>query len=186
MKLIYLLTLLDWLFSFCGLTQAAEVHSIKIPNLISTAKELNNTGIIEVQSSENRFVYLKISNDHIDKLYPILKNDLPFIMRECLRKDNNVIGAHITLFEPENMTPVLWAKVQLLLGKKFDFTPEDPELLFIRKIKQNKNINQVWFVMSVSSPELYKALIKIDPNNPYFKQLHYSIALSTHVNGHCA
>lgn len=185
MKLRYLLTLsLTYLTTYC-VAYGAEIHQIKVPNLIATAQQLNSTGVITVQSDTHRFVYLKISNDHIDKLYPILKDNLPYLMRNCLRKDDNIVGAHITLFEPESITPELWSKLQPLIGKSFSFTPQAAYLLFMRKVSHQETMNQIWFIISVNAPQLTQALSKIDPNDHFLNQMHYSVAINTHINGHC-
>ena len=166
--------------------QSTNVHPIQVPGLITTANQLNNTGMVKQQSSTHHYIYLAISADHIDKLYPILKNNLPFIMKHCLRKDRNTIGAHITLYEPENINPAMWTKIQkLLLGKSFKFTAKGANILFMKKRKGREYVYETWYVINVSAPKLKQTLEMIDPNDPYIKDLHYSIAVSRRIQGRC-
>jgi hypothetical protein len=176
------IVLLSSLYTYADST---DVHPIIIPGLLSTAKQLDNTGTVEEQSPTHRYIYLKLSQEHVDKLYPLLKNDLPFVMRNCLRKDKNQIGAHITLFEPENITPEMWPKVKALLGKQFSFTVKKVNIIFMKKMKGKDAVRETWFTISLDAPELKAALEAISPNDPYFQDLHYSIAISRRLKGRC-
>ena len=79
--------------------QTLETTPLNIPEILKTALELPNTGYLDISSS---YIYLKISDDFIHKLYILL---IQITQNKKIKKPNYFdkysMGAHITVIYPE-------------------------------------------------------------------------------------
>jgi hypothetical protein len=124
-------------------TENFEVERLKNLSLVRFAKEkLQHFG--ELCQSSDGFVYLKVSNDYIYELCPLIKGyDVEF--PDYFSKPESA-GAHVTVVYPEE-----WTIRNPLseLGKVYQFR--------ILDLYRSKLLEKIYFILRVECPEL-KAL----------------------------
>lgn len=70
-----------------------------------------------MQREKDGFIYLKISEEYLDKLFPILEE----IVGEKLVKGSSLVGAHVSVIRPAIGEPALWNIPEL--GSIIEFEP---------------------------------------------------------------
>ena len=103
--------------SIIGSLSAAEVEPIEHPAIAEILQELPHEGIL-MQRESDGFIYLKVSEEYLDSLFPILQE---IYGDEGLVKGSSRVGAHCSVIRPAIGEPVFWDIAEL--GQTFDFTP---------------------------------------------------------------
>lgn len=94
-----------------------QVHDEKI---IEIAKEdLPHHGILE-QGSDG-YVYLKVTNEYVYRLFSLLKDDRGFVMPNAIRRQTKV-GAHISIFYKDEAHSIGAIKE---IGQEYSFEPNN-------------------------------------------------------------
>lgn len=123
-----------------------EPQKLKIKNLYKHLKGTTNTGYLykRVDSDGNPYIYLKVSEVFIEKLFPLIKE-----YSTKIEKGSSEIGAHISVIRP-SMGDKMSPKVNQYLGKQVSFVPT-----FIATVEPDHDLQweRVWFLV-VKSPEL--------------------------------
>ena len=144
------------------------VQAINYPRIMTAGNLLPKTGFL---SKSGTMVILKVSDNYIRTLYPLLNEYLTQDEKRCLRPSPLHTGGHITLFK----SPKLWT---VPIGT-YDFTPNGIVKEIVIKKKRHLTIHETWYEVSVSSPELDRSFSDlINPNH-----LHISIAVSKYIEG---
>lgn len=153
LQLTRLITLVCALLFSCFASQVAATSRpivIDNPALLAAAAQLPATGTL--RQEDNGFVYLKVSDDFVNKLYPLL-ND------KTLYKDRNRNGAHITLITPANITKYNVPPITEL-GSEYPFKIEALYKITMRKCQKGQGFDKTWYVLHVDAPELMSLLNK--------------------------
>lgn len=141
---------LCWLsILLCGLLLTSNVYAARIkvldnPALIKAAESLPQQGVLK--QDPNGYVYLAVSPDYINKLYPLLaianvnKNDAP-------------VGVHISVFYPKEAHR---RHVRDLpeVGKTFNFKITGFSRIEVKRCVNADDGNRIWYVLTVDAPEL--------------------------------
>ncbi|MGL5741507.1 MAG: hypothetical protein ACRCXC_02605 [Legionella sp.] len=142
------------------------------PELLQAAKLLPAQGTLQV--SDECYVYLKISDDYVNVLYPILLKHSAAKDAPCLVPDRNSLGGHIILFYADSLD---LGKLQTLpIGKTFDFQIEKIEKVTTKKRWHQQEEKRVWYVLLINYPTLASTVKQIASSKTYKKTFHISIA----------
>jgi hypothetical protein len=143
---------------------------IKIDNpaLYLKAKELPTTGFLQAHGSIHR---LKVSDNFILKLYPLLQAQLPQDEKKCLQPSPLSSGGHITL------VGLHVPKEQLEAVYSFNI------IGLFREVRVKKfyffSVREVWYELVVNSPALLKTFKQISNRDI----LHISIGVTKKIEG---
>ncbi len=153
-----------------------DITIINTPEIINMAKKIPSDGIL--MTTPDGFVYLKVSNDYIKKLYPLL---LPYLSNEekkCIDTANIVSGSHISVFYPKDRIKHLTT-----IGKNYSFTIKNVKKVSFTKLINHQKTKVTWYVISITVPELEQYIKKYNKD----KSLHISIAEDKRLvsNGQC-
>ncbi len=131
---LIMLLITPWAASFAD--EVAIVHNREIMRHVQL---LPHTGVL--MQDERRFVYLKIDDQYLYDLFPLIKDEgfiLPAFFRDC-----EGIGAHIAVMDAAETKGL--PKITEL-GQSFPFTPK-----CLVKVQVGRKI---YLVLQVDSPEL--------------------------------
>ncbi len=141
-------------------------------DLVKEARKIYSCGVLQMK---NNFLYLKTSEDYIQKLYPLLMQNLKKFDKKCLSKEKGKIGSHITFIaELENRD-----RAKIELQKEYCFKINN--LIKFNFMKNNlldtkEPVREEWYGIRISSPEIEKIMKSIDLR--FKRPLHISIAHS--------
>lgn len=125
----------------CG----GEIERIDHPAITEILNELPHYGVLRQRETDG-FIYLKVSEEYLDKLFEVLKeiygDDVD------LKKGSSLVGAHASVIRPAIGEPTFWNIPEL--NKTFEFSPMGlgtvvPDL--------DPKWERVW-ILEVSSPAL--------------------------------
>ncbi|WP_058464286.1 hypothetical protein [Legionella cincinnatiensis] len=179
-RFIYESLLLLLLIS-CGNNNSSTVTVLNNPALLSTARSLSTQGTLDV--TKEGYVYLKVSNDYLNVLYPILIQHAEEKDAPCIVPAKSPVGSHITVFYAGQLSP---EQIKSLpIGKTFNFQIKEIEIVNKTKHWHHQPEKVIWYVLLIDSPELssrLKPLITIRQ----FRSFHISIARENFdSNGFC-
>jgi hypothetical protein len=169
MQFIYQSVLILLLIS-CGNNNSPTVTVINNPDLLNAAKSLSTEGQLKV--TKQGYVYLKVSDDYIKILYPILVQHEDAKDAPCIAPARSPIGTHITLFYEGALS--LDEINSLPLGKTFKFQVKEIEKVNQMKLWHQLPEKLIWYVIVIDSPELSSNLKPLMMVIKY--KLHISIA----------
>jgi hypothetical protein len=159
-----------------------EVDLLNFPNVLNAAQKLPKTGTL--QKGQDDFIYLKVSDDYSNKLYPLLLNYLSAQEQKCLMADHDIIGEHITLSDYQALSSQQLKS--LPMGKTFSFKVVSLYRVIIVNSFYEKADKTVWYVLGIKSAELSKFLKQHFPSARDITKLHISIAAAKYKsNGAC-
>ncbi len=150
------------------------VHHIK-----QMSKKFSHVGTIETTS--DGFVYVKISQDYINNLYPLIIKKISKSQAQCLHPNENIVGAHISLFYPHTHSK---NKIKSLLGKKIYFTLKEGFLfqyynLHTHKLEKYLGVHlNSKSILTVVAPYL-----SMQKENKYIP--HITLGIGESVQGRC-
>ncbi|QEY53094.1 hypothetical protein [Legionella longbeachae] len=178
---IFYESLLLLLLISCGNNNSYTVTVLNNPALLSTAQSLPTQGTLEV--TKNGYVYLKVSNDYLNALYPILIQHTEGKDASCIEPAKSPVGSHITVFYAGQLSP---EQIKSLpIGNTFHFQIKELEMVNRTKYRHHQSEKVIWYVLLIDSPELssrLKPLITIRQ----FGSFHISIARENFdANGFC-
>ncbi|KTD57201.1 hypothetical protein Lsai_1805 [Legionella sainthelensi] len=180
MRFIYESLLILLLIS-CGNNNSNTVTILNNPALLSTARSLPTQGTLEV--TKEGYVYLKVSNDYLNVLYPILIQHAEEKDTPCIMPAKSSVGSHVTVFYAGQLSP---EQIQSLpIGNTFNFQIKEIEMVNKTKYWHNQPEKVIWYVLLIDSPDLssrLKSLITLR----HFRSFHISIARENFdTNGFC-
>lgn len=147
---------------------------LSLPALIQKANTLPNIAVIKQTNQE--YVYGAVSQQYINVLFPILYQSLTKKEQRCLKPDDQELGAHISLFYPDDMHRFIKAAINL---KQFKFKP-----YAIKKVSiYHHDYLEIWYVLSVHAPKIMQTYWSIGPLDRYLKELHISLGYAK-INYH--
>lgn len=114
------------------------IQKIDNPELIKAAKSLSNTGIVQ---QDGNYTYLKISDDFIHKLHPLIRNN-KHLQKPNYFSEKCSIGTHITIIYPNEDIVINNQDVSILHSFEID------ELI------KTRIENKEYYALTVSSPSL--------------------------------
>lgn len=170
MRFIYKSVLILLLIS-CGNNNSPTITVLNNQDLLNAAKSLPTEGQLEVTGEG--YVYLKVSDDYINILYPIIVKHADTKDAPCIAPVRNPVGTHVTLFYGGTLSS---DEINSLpIGKKFNFQVKE-----IDKVNRIKRWHQqpekvIWYVISIDSPALSSSLKPLMMTRHY-KSFHISIA----------
>lgn len=143
-----------------------EIIYLNNIKLIQSAQLLVSKGKLAI---DNKFVYVRISDDYVHQLFPLLEDE--HIIKPDYFSEKSV-GAHITVIYPEEY-------------KKFDEKDLGVEHSFLIRELISARINQkIYYALLVESPSLQKMRKKYDlPDLLCFKgyQIGFHITIGVKV-----
>lgn len=156
-------------FSPPTLSKSREVVVMDNPTLIGDAQKLPSEG--KIMQNNEYFIYLKVSENYIALLYPMLLNSLNSEDKRCLQPPPSDEGAHISLAAYTKLLPpnknIYAYKVTGLYKVTF------------KKHENGQYLTETWYALKVSlSPELAKLIEKMNPSRNNIQQAHISIAVA--------
>ena len=108
------------------------------PELIKAAKSLKNEGIV---LQDKNYAYLKISDDFIHKLYPLIAEH-EYLQKPDYFSEKCDIGTHITIIYPNEQTVINDQDINVI--HPFE----------IEELAKTQIENKQYYVLKVSSPSL--------------------------------
>ncbi len=112
-----ILALLSVTSLFGTLATAGEVEVIEHPAISEILQELPHQGIL-MQRERDGFIYLKVSEEYLDKFFPLLQE---IYGEEGVVKGSSSVGAHCSVIRPNIGEPVFRDIPEL--NQVFDFVP---------------------------------------------------------------
>lgn len=170
LRIISIYVLIFQLIS-CGQQNSSTLTIVEDTELFNVANTLPTKGVLAV--SKKGFVYLKVSDEYSNILYPMLLKRLPASETKCLQKANDA-GNHITLFYPHTLSPEVLNS--LPIGKEFNFHINKIEKIVVKKYWHQKLNTKIWFVITVDSPELLSLMTGIAKTKLHTTPFHISFA----------
>lgn len=146
---------LVWLAAACQVTEKGAPPSSDAVIVEYALENLTQVGRLE--QAKDGYVYLKVDNDYVNKLFPFLKGEGFHKPAVFYRQPS--IGAHISVFYEYEARDI--GEIQEL-GQKFSF-----KIKHIDRVRTRRN---EYVVLQVHSPELEK--------------LRESYGLAPHLNHH--
>jgi hypothetical protein len=169
---LFIKSVLIFLLVSCSNNNAPIVTTINNPTLLNAAKSLSAQGKLEV--AEDGFVYLKVSDDYLNVLYPIVVRYADTKDAPCIVPASNDIGSHITLFYAGDLGP---DEIKSLpIDKTFNFQVKEVEMITTKKRWHQKLEKIIWYVVTIDSPTLSSSIKPLTMNRRYRRSLHISIA----------
>lgn len=125
-----------------------HIVSLKLPQIINAAQHLLSKG--NTQKTENNFFYLKINDDYIHQLFPLLED-------ERIKKPDyfgeKSVGAHITIIYPEENKNINAHDLQ----QEHNF--------FVKDIVTAEIGKKIYYVLLIESPSLLALRKKYNLSN---------------------
>ncbi len=163
-----ILSLFFFICYFDNIIFFGDVQSIHFPMIMEDAKALPTTGIL---NKKGKMVTLKVSDNYINQLYPVLARYLSAVEKKCLRPSSLTIGGHITLFKSQ--------RALLPIGKSYHFDLNGMIKETVIRTKYHLIVYETWYELSVSSSGLNQSFLHhINPD-----RLHISIAVARSIAG---
>ncbi|KTD11874.1 hypothetical protein Lgra_1332 [Legionella gratiana] len=165
----------------CGTNNSSTVTVLNNPDLLNTARTLSAQGTLEV--TKDGYVYLKVSNDYLTVLYPILVRHAEAEDIPCIAPAKSPVGSHVTVFYSGELNP---EQIKSLpIGTTFQFQIKEVEKVSNTKHWHHKSEKVIWYVLLIEAPEL-SARLKPLQWNRRFHSFHISIARENFdANGFC-
>lgn len=127
------------LIAFCGCDSHQEAP-LKQEEIITIAKrDLPSKG--ELHQGPDGYVYLKVTNQYIDHLFPLIKE--PGFNPPLAYRRHSKVGAHISVFYKDEARRI--GKIKEI-GKVYSFEPE--------RIKHVRSGRKEYVVLEVKAPDL--------------------------------
>jgi hypothetical protein len=144
------------------------IKKTNFPKVITKTQTLPDEGFL---SQHDSIIILKVSDDYIHLLYPLLDEYLDPLTKKCLRPSPLRIGGHVTLFKKTGLT--------LNIKQKYHFNLKGAVEETVIKKFHKLTIHETWYEIAITSPELVTAFQgQINPD-----RLHISIAVSKYIEG---
>jgi hypothetical protein len=134
-QLLVLVLLIAFLISGCSPHIPSKLNS----SILTKSKILPNTGVLKEKKG---YIYLKLNDNYIHCLYPIIKNFDNKAQKPPYFRTLEVVGAHISVIYEEELKNFKIIET----GKNFIFSPVELKLV------RSKNID--YYVLQVESREL--------------------------------
>ena len=95
---------------------SGTIEPIEHPGITAVLNELSHHGVL-MQRERDGFIYLKVSEEYLDKLFVILQE----IYGDDLIKGSSLVGAHVSVIRPSIGEPAFWGISEL--NNTFEFSP---------------------------------------------------------------
>jgi|GEM_PF-1474495 hypothetical protein len=130
-----------------------QVLTLDLPQVLRHAKQLPSQGVVQKQGN---YIYLKVSNQYLLKLYPQLLAGLK--NQRCVKMSRDSVGAHMTIIDHRSLDREAMQSVNALLNKTFDFRVTKIYKVTFHFERHQHRYTRAYYVVKVVAPALMQAL----------------------------